>query len=240
MKTKIMKTTIRIALIAICYFAINFTANAQSGKVLRPRTTAATIPAQKPTPAPVDQTVITQVKAVDASLFQALPKQDPQYAQITGTITVDSGVDIKLFPVPGNGGKNNYYFGAQIVHPVVNNNAGGLVGYDYEDGMYLNMLGTTSELFKKYKCVITKIDDTRYTYTIYNAPTNSKFALTFLHTYYDVNSYTNSSLNNCVISGAKLRGNGLVYFYEREINTTGHPSAVVTQNVTITKIISPN
>jgi hypothetical protein len=162
-----MKTTIKIALIAICYFAINITATAQGGKVLRPRTTApTTIPTPNPTPAPADPTLATEIKAVDVSIYgKKIPKQDPQKAKFTGTIKIDADSLIKITDDETYGSYIIFLNGVKynLSEPTP---AGGLVQFEYS---FTNQISSTW-----YKnVVVTKVNDREYNYTIYNVPLNT-------------------------------------------------------------------
>jgi hypothetical protein len=177
-----MKTTIKIALIAICFFAINSTANAQSGKVYRPRTTApaTNIPVvvavkDTPTTQPLS-TAVTQINQpkLDALVQLAtkqkpLPKQDPTKAMATGTIKIEADELVSF------GEENHDYFITLTdvkENPEYQNNSGGLVGMQYSFG-----LGNATSYINDFEIVLKKVNAKEYKYDIYNIPTKTRFAI---------------------------------------------------------------
>jgi hypothetical protein len=171
-----MKTTIKIALIAICYFAINITATAQSGKVYRPRTTA---PATNiPVVVAVKDTAVTQINQpkLDALVQLAtkqkpLPKQDPSRAIATGTIKNETDENIVFGEA-----RAEYYLRILSVreNPDYDKNPGGLIGLKYISGWDGFPSPWSEPIRTGHEFVITKVNDKEWKYTLYNIELNHR------------------------------------------------------------------
>jgi hypothetical protein len=203
---------IKIVLFAILFIAINISATAQKGKVLKATTAAPAKPtpitmAPKTEQAQVDQAIVEKVKAVDLSQFQVIPKQDPQLAKFTGTIKIESDslfefTDIKKF------GTYIIYLNSVQYNWSTPTPAGGLLPVEYS---FKNML--VDSWYKNV--IVTKVNDRLYNYTIFNVPINVGVVVSFYYTDNASGDAFGGTICSMKVTGAFTekeirRGNGII------------------------------